>query len=69
VDDVSYVVAVTLPADPQAIILTEGGSGRFIDDQPDYPSQAANYQALLTDYCVAVKFTNGPWVEVLTPCG
>ena len=67
---VSYVLAVTLPvADPQAIILTDEGSGRFMGDPKTYPAQAAVYKALLAQYCVSAKFTNGPWVEVLTPCG
>lgn len=69
VTGVSYVVAVTLPSDPDAIILTEEGSGRFMDDAKAYPSETAAYKAILSRYCVAVKYTNGPWVEVLTPCG
>ena len=65
---VSYVAAVSLPPDPKAIIVTDEGSGRFIDDPKAYPDETATYNALLTRYCVAVKYTNGPWVEVLTPC-
>jgi hypothetical protein len=65
---VSYVAAVQLPPNPKAIIVTDEGSGRFIEDPKDYPSEATSYKALLTHYCVAVKYTNGPWVEVLTPC-
>jgi hypothetical protein len=67
VADVSYVLAVTLPAGPQAIIVTDEGSGRFLD-QAGYASEVADYKTLLTTYCVAAKFTNGPWIEVLTPC-
>jgi hypothetical protein len=67
---VTYVLAVTLPVDhPQAIILTDEGSGRFMGDPQTYPAQAAVYKALLAQYCVSAKFTNGPWIEVLTPCG
>lgn len=67
--EVSYVVAVgPLPPDQQAIVVTEQGSGRFIADPTDYPHEAAVYQALLKTYCVAVKYTDGPWAEVLTPC-
>jgi Dolichyl-phosphate-mannose-protein mannosyltransferase len=67
---VTYVLAVTLPvAHPQAIILTDEGSGRFMGDPTTYPAQAAVYKSLLARYCISAKFTNGPWVEVLTPCG
>lgn len=67
--EVSYVAAAgPLPPNQRAIVITERGSGRFIEDPKDYPHQAAVYQALLKNYCVAVKYTDGPWVEVLTPC-
>jgi hypothetical protein len=70
VTHVSYVLAVTLPVqNPQAIILTEEGSGRFMGDAQTYPAQAAVYSGLMAHYCVSAKFTDGPWVEVLTPCG
>jgi hypothetical protein len=68
VTHVSYVVSVQLPSDPQAIIVTEEGSGRFIGDSKVYPNENNAYKALLTDYCVSAKFADGPWVEVLTPC-
>lgn len=67
--EVSYVVAAgSLPGNQQAIVVTEQGSGRFIEDPTEYPHEAAVYQALLKSYCVAVKYTDGPWAEVLTPC-
>ncbi len=66
---VSYALAVVLPPNAWAIILTDEGSGRFMGDAKTYPAQAAVYQGLMAHYCVSAKFTNGPWVEVLTPCG
>ncbi|WP_157436043.1 ArnT family glycosyltransferase [Actinospica robiniae] len=69
VTEVGYVVSeASLPAGQQAIILTDQGSGRFTDDPAQYPHEFAAYQALLKNYCLAVKYTNGPWAEVLTPC-
>jgi hypothetical protein len=68
VTHVTYALAVTLPADPQAIILADKGSGRFLGDTQVYPAQNAAYKALLTRYCITAKFTNGPWIEILTPC-
>lgn len=69
VTHVSYVLAVTLPVrNPQAIILTYKGSGRFMGDAQAYPAEAAVYSSLMAHYCVSAKFTNGPWVEILTPC-
>lgn len=66
---VSYVVSVPLPKDPQAaIIVTEEGSGRFLGNAKTYPAENNAYKELLTHYCVSAKFTDGPWVEVLTPC-
>lgn len=69
VTNVPFAVEEKLPADAQAIILTDKGSGRFLGDDVDYPTQNAGYQAMLAHYCVAVKFTDGPWIEILTPCG
>jgi hypothetical protein len=66
---VSYVVSVPLKPGAKAIIVTDKGSGRFIDHAKAYPNESANYTALLTRYCVAARFVDGPWVEVLMPCG
>jgi len=68
VTHVSYAVAAPLPDNPAAIIVADKGSGRFIDDAKAYPHESAAYEALLTNHCVAAKFTDGPWIEVLTPC-
>jgi hypothetical protein len=69
VTQVSYVVSGPLPTtNSQAIIVTDKGSGRFIDNTKAYPNESATYQALLAHHCVAAKFTDGPWIEILTPC-
>ena len=66
--EVNFAVVDPLPSGVAAIVLTEQGSGRFLDYPAQYGDQMADYDALLKTYCVAVKYTDGPWVEVLTPC-
>jgi len=49
-------------------VVTELGSGRFLSQPQHYPSQVANYHQMRTRYCLAGRWTDGPWVEVLAPC-
>ncbi len=57
------------PPDTSAVVVvTELGSGRFLSQPQHYPSQVANYHQMRTRYCLAGRWTDGPWVEVLTPC-
>jgi len=58
-----------IPRDTVAVVVTELGSGRFLSQPDRYPTQVARYQALRSRYCLAGRWTDGPWVEVLTPCG
>jgi hypothetical protein len=64
-----YVVSrPEMSPDTAAIVVTELGSGRFLSQPQRYRREVANYDALRTRYCVAGRWTDGPWVEVLTPC-
>jgi 4-amino-4-deoxy-L-arabinose transferase-like glycosyltransferase len=65
-----FVVAQpNIPPDTAAVVVTELGSGRYLSQPHRYSSQVAGYRALRSQYCLAGRWTDGPWVEVLTPCG
>ncbi|MBR7839132.1 phospholipid carrier-dependent glycosyltransferase [Actinospica durhamensis] len=66
--EVGYAVIDPLPSNAAAIVITQNGSGRFLDYPAQNADQMADYDTLLQTYCVAVKYTDGPWVEILTPC-
>jgi Dolichyl-phosphate-mannose-protein mannosyltransferase len=57
-----------VPSDTAAIVVTEFGSGRFLSQPQRYHNQVAEYRVLRSRYCLAARWTDGPWVEVLTPC-
>jgi hypothetical protein len=56
------------PRDTAAVVVTETGSGRFLAQPNRYSREVAKYRALTSKYCMAARWTDGPWVEVLTPC-
>jgi 4-amino-4-deoxy-L-arabinose transferase-like glycosyltransferase len=66
---VSFAVGRTgSPAGVAAVVVTERGSGRFLAQPDRYPRQVAGYRALRARYCLAGRWTDGPWVEVLVRC-
>jgi Dolichyl-phosphate-mannose-protein mannosyltransferase len=57
-----------IPSDAAAIVVAELGSGRFLSQPQLYHDEVAQYRLLRSRYCLAGRWTDGPWVEVLTPC-
>jgi hypothetical protein len=58
-----------MPSGTAAVVIAELGSGRFLRQPGRYPDEVAGYQLLRSRYCLAGRWTDGPWIEVLTPCG
>ncbi len=66
---VNFAVGVAQPpAGVAAVVVTERGSGRFLSQPDRYPRQITAYQRLRTRYCPTARWTDGPWIEILTPC-
>jgi hypothetical protein len=57
-----------LPPHVAAVVLTHDNAGRYLDNPTQYPIQAADYRRVEGSLCRAVRFDDGPWIEILVPC-
>ena len=61
-------VALARPQGATALVVTELGDGRFLDEPKRYATELASYHQLISGYCPAAYFDHGPWIRILVPC-
>jgi 4-amino-4-deoxy-L-arabinose transferase-like glycosyltransferase len=57
-----------LPAGAAAVVVAQGGSGRYLAAPGAYPAEVAAYRAFTRQWCLAKQFTDGAWQRIFVPC-
>jgi hypothetical protein len=66
----SFLVAKpgVIPSNAAAIVVTQYGSGRFLEHPDAFKPEVATYANLTRRFCPGADFTDGPWIRIFVSC-